>query len=548
MNLKKPALKYFLLTKDSPTKIQQDNIQAVLQIANIIKSCLGPKAYQKMLLTKIGGIEMTNDGNAILRELDVSHPALKTLFELARTQDDEAGDGTTSVVILCAEILNRIGNLVTTHHPVRIIKHLRNNLEDIIRFTNEVSVNVNDNTAGNTSDIKVDDTSNIIVDNAVDDVENKMNDGYTLQKLVSDAVNTKLCRVLKVDIDKMALQAAKLVFKNGTCDIKRNVRVEKILGNLNECEMVKGLLVNKNIVHPQMRRRIEKPRIVLVECGLEYKKGESQISFEFSKEDEFTKALEYEEEQIREACQKLIDLKVDVVCVEKGISDLAMSILQSNQITALRRFKKTEMERLVKVTNAKAVNNVLDLGIRHIGACELFEYVKIFDEYYCRFIDNDPKACSVLLRGPSKDIINELERNFMDAIKVAKNVLLSPKICAGGGATEMAIAKKLYAKYQNNDNILEKTVALNLSEAFKIIPALLATNCGADALKLIPELELKQNEDNFYGIDGVKGVVRDMRDVVMEPLVVKTQAYKSAIETVCLLLRVDGIIQSSTNK
>ncbi|KAM0674078.1 T-complex protein 1 subunit gamma [Gurleya vavrai] len=515
--MQKPAYKYFLLTKDTPTKVQQDNIQAVLQITTIIKSCLGPRAFQKMLLTKIGGIETTNDGNAILRELDVSHPALKVLFELAKTQDEEAGDGTTSVVILCAEILNRMGALVTENHPVRIINFLRSNLEFILEFLNKITIDVKEN---------------------------------EIEKLVSDSVNTKLCKILNVEIDKMALKAAKLIFKNNQCNIKRNIRIEKILGNLEESTVLNGLLINKNIVHSQMRRNIEKPRIAIVESGLEYKKGESQINFEFSNEQDFTKALKYEEDQIKEACQKIIDLKIDIICVEKGISDFAYSILQSNNITALRRFKKTELERLAKVSGSIIVNRVFDLDEKCIGKdCESFDYIKIDDEYYCKFINQNAKACSVLLRGPSKDIINELERNFMDAVKVAKNVLISPKILPGGGATEMAISKALFNNLKDKKiSDLERKVTENLSEAFKIIPALLATNCGADALKLIPELEAMPENEFFYGIDGVSGKIADMRNVVMEPLIVKTQCIKSAIETVCMLLRVDGIIQSGNKK
>ncbi|KAM0688003.1 T-complex protein 1 subunit gamma [Conglomerata obtusa] len=518
MQAQKPAYKYFLLTKDTPTKVQQDNIQAILQITSIIKTCLGPRAFQKMLLTKIGGIETTNDGNSILRELDVSHPALKILFELARTQDEEAGDGTTSVVILCAEILNRMGAIVAENHPIVMIKYLRKYLEVAVEFLNEMAVNVRD---------------------------------CDVQKLVSDSVSTKLCSILKVDIDKMALTTARMIYDQGSCDIKKNVRVEKILGNLNESYVLNGLLINKNIVHPQMRRRIENPKVVIVETGLEYKKGESQINFEFSKEEDFTNALKYEEEQIIEACQRIIELQIDIICVEKGISDLALSILQSNNVTALRRFKKFELERLAKVTGARIVNRVFDLEDSFIGnSCNLFDYVKINDEYYCQFITSDPKACSVVLRGPSKDIMNELERNFMDAIKVAKNVLVSPKICPGGGATEMAISKAIikYIKDNKINNELEKSIAYNLSEAMKIIPALLATNSGFDSLQLIPEFELKQENFNYYGVNGITGKIEDMREIVMEPLIIKTQCIKSAIETVCMLLRVDGIIQSGNKK
>jgi len=466
------------------------------------------------------------------------------MFELARTQDDEAGDGTTTVVILCGEVLKNMKCLLNDFHPIHINKILTEKMNFCLDYLmNNLS-----------SDIKEDER----------------------QSLISNSVNTKLCRMLNVPVDYFAYKASNMVFdkESKICDIKNNVRVEKILGDIKECKIYNGILVEKNIIHPQMRRRIENPRIAIIEIGMEYKKGESQLNYEFSNENDFTNALKIEDEYIKNECQKIIDLKIDILCVEKGISDLALSILQSNKITALRRFKRSETERLRKVTGARIVNKASDLEEKDVGVnCSLFEYQKIAEDYFCLFeAKNVSKACTVLLRGPSKDVMNELERNFHDAIKVAKNLLLSPKVCPGGGATEMGLALGLINNYKEKMKIkkevkkdlkkdsknevkcfrdnskmdeLEFKIVEGLSDALKTIPSLLCTNSGGNALKMIPLLESKHEENNFYGIDGLTGQVVDIRKIVREPLVVKSQCIKSAIETVCMLLRVDGIIQSN---
>ncbi|EQB60200.1 t-complex protein 1 subunit gamma [Vairimorpha apis BRL 01] len=357
--------KVYVLVPDKPYQIQEESANAAMIISSVIKTCLGPKAMQKMVITKINSIEITNDGNSILREFDVSHPSARSIIELARTQDDEVGDGTTTVVILAAEVLNEMSKVLSNgSHPIRY------------------------------------------------------------KKIIKSSIETKLCNLLKVPIENIAYEACKLVYDKelNVCDIKNNIRIEKILGgNMLQSGVLHGIIINKDIIHPQMRKRIEDPRIVILDTPLEYKKGESQTSYEFKNKDEFTRALEIEEQQIRNMCQYILDVKPDVVVTEKGIY----------------------VVRLSKATGATIVNRLEDLDDKHVGTkCQLFEYIKHGEEYYSQFIKCiKPKSCSVIIRGPTRDIMNELERNFYDAIKVTRNLIMSPKLVPGGGCVEMNISK-----------------------------------------------------------------------------------------------------------
>lgn len=510
--------KMYILVPDKPAQIQNESAMAAKTISSVIRTCLGPRAMQKMVLTKINSIELTNDGNAILRELDVAHPSARSLIELAKTQDDEVGDGTTSVVILAAELLNEMTYILDKDvHPIRICRALSKALEICIKAIDEAALTLDSNEE-------------------------------TKATIIRGSVATKVCTVLKVPIDRLALETVKKIYikEENKCDLKSNMRIEKVLGgNFVESEVMDGILVNKDIIHPQMRRSIENPRIVIIESPLEYKKGESQTSYEFSKENDFTRALEIEEEQVREMCEKIVAVKPDIVVCEKGVSDLALSILFENNITGLRRMKKTDVSRLSKACGARVVNRPEDLEEKHVGtSCGLFEYVKYGEEYYCKFSKClNPKACSVVIRGPTKDILNELERNFMDAVKVAKNIFISPKLCPGGGATEMAMAHKLLQA--QTDDETEAEVFSRMASALAIVPSILLENSGVfSPLESITLLEQKHKEGSFYGVNGITGEVVDTRTVVLEPYAVKSQCIKSAVEAVSQLLRIDGIIES----
>merc|ERR1719341_3057349 len=402
----------------------------------------------------MGGIVMTNDGNAILREITVQHPAAKTMIEIARTQDEEVGDGTTSVIVLAAEMLGVSHQFLEEKmHPTVVIQAYRQALED-------AAVILRDNVA-----TKID-----------------LDDAVAVRKVIQSCVGTKFIAKWSDLACDIAMDAVKTVTmavgEKKEIDIKRYAKVEKIPGGtIEDSSVLKGVMFNKDVTHPKMKRKIENPRILLLDCNLEYKKGESQTNIEIMNEGDFSKILEQEEAYIK----------------------------------------------------------------------------KIGDEYFT-FIEQckDPKACTILLRGASKDILNEVERNLQDALNVARNLYQEPALVPGGGATEMEVAHLLTQKANTLKGVVQwpyKAVASGL----EVIPRTLAQNCGANTIRSLTALRAKhakEEEKNVnWGINGETGELADMSALgIWEPLSVKLQVFKTAIETAILLLRIDDIVSGSKKK
>ncbi|KAI4291444.1 T-complex protein 1 subunit gamma [Pancytospora philotis] len=519
--MQQPLQKAYILVSSDPNAIQKASAYAAKMLSSIVRTCLGPRAMQKMVLTKINSIELTNDGNSILREMDVSHPSARCLIELSQTQDDVCGDGTTSVIILAAELLDKAVPLLADHHPIRVCRALTRAKDLCLATLDAVS-----------TDAKLED----------------------LLSIIRAGVATKVCTILRVPVPELALRAATLIKRGGASDaesmridIKTDIKVEKILGSFEECEVLEGILLEKELVHPQMRKRIENPKILLIDSPLEYKKGESVTNLEFASAEDFTHALKLEEAQVRRMCERIVALRPDVVMTEKGVSELALSILYESNITAVRRIKKSDAIRIAKATGAMIMNRLEDIEERHLGEAGLFEYIKINKENYCKFSRcRNPRAVSVVLRGPSKDLLTELERNFMDAVKIAKNVLVNPALVPGGGSSEMSM---LLALKQAGGDRLEAAVYAAAAEALRVIPSIIASNSGVGStLDILNKLERRIGGDPQLGINGVTGELVSMKELVMEPIIVKKQCVKSAFEAVIQLLRVDGIIESKTRQ
>uniref|UniRef100_A0A480VLG1 T-complex protein 1 subunit gamma n=1 Tax=Sus scrofa TaxID=9823 RepID=A0A480VLG1_PIG len=410
--------------RESGRKVQSGNINAAKTIADIIRTCLGPKSMMKMLLDPMGGIVMTNDGNAILREIQVQHPAAKSMIEISRTQDEEVGDGTTSVIILAGEMLSVAEHFLEQQmHPTVVISAYRKALDDMISTLKKISTPV--------------DTNNRDM----------------MLNIINSSITTKVISRWSSLACNIALDAVKTVQfeENGRkeIDIKKYARVEKIPGGIIEDSCVlRGVMINKDVTHPRMRRYIKNPRIVLLDSSLEYKKGESQTDIEITREEDFTRILQMEEEYIQQLCEDIIHLKPDVVITEKGISDLAQHYLMRANITAIRRVRKTDNNRIARACGARIVSRPEELREEDIGTgAGLLEIKKIGDEYFTFITEcKDPKACTILLRGASKEILSEVERNLQDAMQVCRNVLLDPQLVPGGGASEMAVAHALTEK------------------------------------------------------------------------------------------------------
>ncbi|KAG0226667.1 T-complex protein 1 subunit gamma [Actinomortierella wolfii] len=515
------------MDRETGRKAQTSNITAAKTVADIIRTCLGPRSMLKMLLDPMGGIVLTNDGNAILREVEVAHPAAKSMIELSRTQDEEVGDGTTSVIILAGEVLAQaMPYLERNIHPIVIISAFKQALEDALEIIERISKPVD------------------------------IQDPEEMLKLVKTSIGTKFVSRWSDLMCNLALDAVRCVALEvdgrREVDIKRYARVEKIPGGqIEDSVVLDGVMLNKDVTHPKMRRRIENPRIVLLDCPLEYKKGESQTNIEVTKEADWARILQIEEEQIKSMCDKIIELKPDLVFTEKGISDLAQHYFVKAGISAIRRVRKTDNNRIARAVGATIVNRVDDLKESDVGtACGLFAVEKIGDEYFTFLTGcKDPKACTIILRGPSKDVLNEIERNLQDAMSVARNVYFNPRLSPGGGATEMAIAVGLMEKSKTLEGAVQwpyKAVA----EAMEVIPRTLIANCGANAMKMLTTLRAKHAAgEHSWGIDGHSGKIVDMNEYgIWEPNAVKTQTIKTAIESACLLLRVDDIVSGVSGK
>lgn len=513
--------------RDSGRKVQLENINAGKAIADVIRTCLGPQAMLKMLMDPMGGIVMTNDGNAILREITVQHPAAKSMIEIARTQDEEVGDGTTSVIVLAGEMLAAAEQFLEQQmHPTVIIRQYRQALEDMV--------------------VLMEGSLSVPVDK---------NDKKALAQVVKGCVGTKFIgrwSDLAVSIALDAVNTVTVTEGGRTeVDIKRYAKVEKIPGGtIEESCILSGVMLNKDVTHPKMRRRIENPRIILLDCPLEYKKGESQTNVELSGEQDFTRMLEIEEEFVQKQCAEVIALKPDIVFTEKGVSDLAQHYLVKAGITAIRRVRKSDNNRIARACGATIVNRTEELQESDVGTgCGLFEIKKMGDEYFCFLTEcKNPKACTILLRGASKDILNEIERNLQDALHVARNIVLSPRLVPGGGAIEMAVSHALLQKATHGPYRA-------IAHALEIIPRTLAQNCGANTIRTLTMLRAKHaaHSDSSapctWGIDGETGnLVEQSTNGLWEPLSVKLQTYKTAVETAILLLRIDDIVSGSKKK
>ncbi|CDJ48778.1 TCP-1/cpn60 family chaperonin, putative [Eimeria brunetti] len=464
----------------------------------------------KMLLDPLGGIVITNDGNAILREVDVAHPAAKSLIELARSQDEEVGDGSTSVVVLGGEVLQVSVSLLQQQqlHPLLVVQGYMHALTDAVSFLQQISTSI--------------DTAD---------------EGACL-KALEICLQTKFSSHAFKHLGLMALRAVKKIARrlpSGKLDIdiKRYAKIEKIPGgDIEESCLLDGLMLNKDVVHPRMRRRIENPRVLLLDCPLEYKKGESQTNVEITKEEEWDLLLQQEETAVLLLCEKLAAAKPDLIITEKGVSDLAQHYLAKENISVIRRVRKTDNNRISRATGATVVSRPEEICAQDIGTkCKLFEVRKIGDEYYSFFLEcTEGTACTLLLRGGSKDVLNEVERNLQDALCVGRNILLESKLVPGGGAAEMAVAARLLQKAKSIESVHQYAYRA-IASALEVIPRTLAQNCGANVVKVMTDLRACHSRLDAaaacMGVDGETGEVCDVvAKNIWDCLAVKQQIYK----------------------
>jgi len=450
------------------------------------------------------------------------------MIELSRTQDEEVGDGTTSVILLAAEFLRNAEPFIMKNmHPRIIIQAYYKALDKALEVLEKNAISLD------------------------------MSNRDLMLKIVNTTLGTKFTSRFGNLVSNLAIDAVKcvtVVNEGGQreIDIKRYARVEKIPGDyIENSRVLDGIMLNKDVVDAKMRRRIENPRIILLDSNLEYKKSESMTNIEVTKEEDWDIILKQEEEYIEQLCNAIIALKPDLVLTEKGVSELASHYLCKANITVLRRVRKTDNNRIARAVGATIVHDPRDLKETDVGTgCGLFEVKKIGDEYFTYIVGcKDPKACTILLRGASKDVLQEIDRNLQDAMAVVRNLMLDPRVLPGGGATEMALSCAL-AKAAKNVSGAQQLPFKAAAQAFEVIPRTLSENCGAKTIRVVTELRVKHSVDDndtdsgfTWGIDGIQGELVDhAKTELWEPYVVKTQTIKTAIESAALMLRIDAIV------
>jgi thermosome len=512
-------------TRSRGREAQHANITAARIIAETVKSSLGPKGMDKMLVDSFGDVTITNDGATILDEIDVQHPAAKMMVEVAKTQDDEVGDGTTTAVVLAGELLTKAEELIDKDvHPTVIVDGYRAASEEALKALEEIA-------------IKVEPT-----------------DREFLKKVAKVAVASKLLSEYKDYIADLTvdaiLQVAEKTPEGYKVDID-DVKVEKKAGeSLMDTKLVKGVVLDKEVVHPGMPKRIENAKIALLNCPLEIEKTEMDAKINIETPEQMDAFLKEEERMLQEMVEKIAKAGANVVICQKGIDDMAQHFLAKKGILAVRRAKESDMEKLAKATGGKIITNLDDLTPNDLGFAKLVEERKVADDKMT-FVEGckNPKSVTILVRGGAERIVNEAERAIHDALCVVRDVVRDPRVVAGGGAPEAEVARKL-RQYAEKLAGKEQLAVLAFAEALESIPMTLAENAGLDPIDIITELRARHDKgEKWAGVDVFSGKVADMSKLdVYEPLAVKMQVIKSASEAATMILRIDDVIAASKTK
>nr|1Q2V_A Chain A, Thermosome alpha subunit [Thermococcus sp. JCM 11816]1Q2V_B Chain B, Thermosome alpha subunit [Thermococcus sp. JCM 11816]1Q2V_C Chain C, Thermosome alpha subunit [Thermococcus sp. JCM 11816]1Q2V_D Chain D, Thermosome alpha subunit [Thermococcus sp. JCM 11816]1Q3Q_A Chain A, Thermosome alpha subunit [Thermococcus sp. JCM 11816]1Q3Q_B Chain B, Thermosome alpha subunit [Thermococcus sp. JCM 11816]1Q3Q_C Chain C, Thermosome alpha subunit [Thermococcus sp. JCM 11816]1Q3Q_D Chain D, T len=504
---------------------QRLNILAARIIAETVRTTLGPKGMDKMLVDSLGDIVVTNDCATILDKIDLQHPAAKMMVEVAKTQDKEAGDGTTTAVVIAGELLRKAEELLDQNiHPSIITKGYALAAEKAQEILDEIAIRVDP-----------------------DDEE-------TLLKIAATSITGKNAESHKELLAKLAVEAVKQVAekKDGKYVVDLdNIKFEKKAGEgVEESELVRGVVIDKEVVHPRMPKRVENAKIALINEALEVKKTETDAKINITSPDQLMSFLEQEEKMLKDMVDHIAQTGANVVFVQKGIDDLAQHYLAKYGIMAVRRVKKSDMEKLAKATGAKIVTNVKDLTPEDLGYAEVVEERKLAGENMI-FVEGckNPKAVTILIRGGTEHVIDEVERALEDAVKVVKDVMEDGAVLPAGGAPEIELAIRLdeYAKQVGGKEAL---AIENFADALKIIPKTLAENAGLDTVEmLVKVISEHKNRGLGIGIDVFEGKPADMLEKgIIEPLRVKKQAIKSASEAAIMILRIDDVIAAKATK
>ena len=512
-------------TRERGRGAQHANITAARIVAEAVKSALGPKGMDKMLVDSFGDVTITSDGHTILKEMDIQHPAAKMMVEVAKTQDDEVGDGTTTAVVIAGELLGKAEDLIEKNvHPTVIIDGYRKAADKALETLEKIAISVKPTDKESLKKVAVTSMASKLV------AENREH----LAEIAASAVLSVALEVegqYKVDID--------------------DIMVEKKPGeSLTDTKLISGLVIDKEVVHPGMSKRAEKAKIALLDCALEVEKTEFDAKINIESPEQMEAFLQEEENMLKDMVHKIVKTGANVLICQKGIDDMAQHFLARKGVLALRRAKKSDMEKLAKATGGKVVTNLEDMTEKDLGYAELVEERKIGDDKMT-FIEGckNPRSVAILIRGGTERIVEEAERSIHDALCVARDVVQEPKIVAGGGAPELEVARAI-KEYAEGLPGKEQLAVQCYAEALEIVPTTLGENAGLDPIDILSELRARHEEgETWAGVGVHEGKVKDMKELeVFEPLSVKKQIIKSATEAASMILKIDDVIAAGKMK
>lgn len=503
---------------------RRSNMMAGQIMAEIIKSTLGPRGMDKMLIDSIGDITITSDGAAILNEIDVQHPAAKMIIEIAKTQDKEVGDGTTTAVLLAGELLKKAGDLFDQNvHPSVIIAGYQKAADKALEILGKIAIPV------------------------------EMDDRVTLLNLASTSMRSKAVSSARKYLSEIAVDAVKqIVEKRGgeTIADVDNIQIVKKEGkSLDETSFIKGIIIDKEVVHDGMPKKVQRAKIALLNAALEIEKTEIDAEIRIKSPDHIKGFLDQEATMLKKMVDKVVESGANVLVCQKGIDDLAQHFLAKAGILATRRVKESDMEKLAKATGGRVINNLADLKEGDLGVCNLVEERKIGDDKMV-FVEGckNPSAVAIFIRAGLERMMDEAERSLKDALHVVSDVAKVPKIVPGGGAIEMELSKEVRA-YARQIGGREQLAIEGFADALEIIPRTLTNNAGLDLLDTMVAMKAAHEKKDglAMGVNVFETGVKDMlKEGVIEPMVVKQQAIKSGVEVVTMILRIDDVVAAKS--
>jgi thermosome len=510
-------------TRNRGKEAQRNNIMAARVIGEVLRSTLGPRGMDKMLVDSLGDITITNDGAAILEEIEVDHPAAKMMVEIAKTQDAMVGDGTTTAVVLAGELLKKAEELLDQNiHPTILVSGYRKAAQKAIETISKNAIFV------------------------------EITDRATLKKVAITSMGSKAVGPAKDHLADIAIDAVKQIAEQRgdkmLADIDNIQIIKKTGKSLFESQLIKGVIIDKEVVHSGMPKMVEKAKIALLDCPLEIEKTEISAEIRIKDPLQMKAFLDQENKMLQDMVEKIRKSGANVVFCQKGIDDMAQHFLAKEGILAARRAKESDMEKLARATGGRIVANLADLSAKDLGDAGIVEERKLGEDKMI-FVEKckDPRSVAILIRAGLERMVDEAERAMTDALSVVSDVIETNKIVAGAGAVEIEIAKEL-RNYATKVGGREQMAVEAFADAVEIIPKTLAENAGLEAIDVIVDLRAAhEKEDGQYkGINVFTGKIENAKDKgVVEPAIVKEHAIKSAAESAAMILRIDDVIAAT---